>query len=377
MKTKQELKQYFENGDIPKQEEFWDWQESYWHKDEKVPQESISGLTDSLKTKLNAPSSTGSGFYFLAHNSPWTTYQRINLDSYFLTSWNGSNFVSSNLYYNNGKLGIGTNMPTEVFQVEGNIKTQGLILSNPQYIPSNIDAPIRSLAIKNDGTIGWTNGTADSLNHIPLSGTEQNRPITGDLIIDNSNGNKEIKGAVHGSHITFLDDGVININNVPNISANVKISGIDIFGTDPLGKGLEGSYYYGTYYQDNSFIQKKYADKQQSYSKEEQKTGGLWINKKPIYRKTVVFTEIPRNGIIELDKHFGNMEVIVSNQMFTEWYNMDAAFSGNQFKGLAFISLDTLLATIELKDTPDYNYSNIESFTLTIEYTKKNDLPVV
>lgn len=36
MKTKEELKLYFENGDIPKQENFWEWQDSYWHKSEKL-----------------------------------------------------------------------------------------------------------------------------------------------------------------------------------------------------------------------------------------------------------------------------------------------------------------------------------------------------
>src|SRR5690606_22133595 len=37
MKTKEELKKYFENGDIPVQEEFWEWHDSYWHKEEKIP----------------------------------------------------------------------------------------------------------------------------------------------------------------------------------------------------------------------------------------------------------------------------------------------------------------------------------------------------
>ncbi|WP_160137171.1 leucine-rich repeat domain-containing protein [Chryseobacterium sp. c4a] len=44
MKTKQELKLYFENGDIPKQEDFWAWQDSYWHKDEKISQDSIDSI---------------------------------------------------------------------------------------------------------------------------------------------------------------------------------------------------------------------------------------------------------------------------------------------------------------------------------------------
>lgn len=41
MKTKEELRLYFENGDIPRQEEFWAWQDSYWHKDEKLRSSSL------------------------------------------------------------------------------------------------------------------------------------------------------------------------------------------------------------------------------------------------------------------------------------------------------------------------------------------------
>nr|WP_314493131.1 hypothetical protein [uncultured Chryseobacterium sp.] len=41
MLSKQDLKLRFENGDIPKQEEFWEWQDSYWHKDEKLPADKI------------------------------------------------------------------------------------------------------------------------------------------------------------------------------------------------------------------------------------------------------------------------------------------------------------------------------------------------
>ncbi|WP_347220170.1 leucine-rich repeat domain-containing protein [Chryseobacterium sp.] len=41
MKTKEELKLYFENGDIPRQEDFWAWQDSYWHKSEKLNNASL------------------------------------------------------------------------------------------------------------------------------------------------------------------------------------------------------------------------------------------------------------------------------------------------------------------------------------------------
>lgn len=53
MKSKEELKRFFENGDIPKQEEFWEWQESYWHKNEKIPADNLD-LDISQKANVDA-----------------------------------------------------------------------------------------------------------------------------------------------------------------------------------------------------------------------------------------------------------------------------------------------------------------------------------
>lgn len=372
MKTKQELKQYFENGDIPVQEEFWEWQESYWHKDENIPQDNILGLKETIKTKLNAPDpNLSSGFYFIAHNSPWTTYQKINLNSYYLTSWNGSNFVSSNIFYNNEKVGIGTQAPTEILQVEGNIKTKGLIISELDYIPPMPGQTKKFVVARQDGSLGWDTQSNDSQNHIPLSGTDQGSPITGDLTLDNINGNKEIKGTVQGSYISFNDDGSLEINNKINTSINVTISGIDFLGTQQGFGGIAGSHYYGDMYLENSFIQKKYADKQHSYTTKEELTGGTWINGKPVYKKTVVFNQIPRTGLVEFKTEFPDIETIISNEMFTEWQAIDAAFAGNQWRNKACITIERKLATIELIGDPNYDYSAINSFTLTLEYTKK------
>ncbi|MDN5397396.1 MAG: leucine-rich repeat domain-containing protein [Chryseobacterium sp.] len=44
MKTKEELRLLFENGDRPAQEDFWTWLDSYWHKDEKIDMTKIAGL---------------------------------------------------------------------------------------------------------------------------------------------------------------------------------------------------------------------------------------------------------------------------------------------------------------------------------------------
>lgn len=141
-------------------------------------------------------------------------------------------------------------------------------------------------------------------------------------------------------------------------------------------RGLSGASDYTYNVKDLDYIQKKYADQQHSYTKEEVKTGGLWIDNKPIYRKTAVFSQIPDEGIIRIDKIFEDMEMIVSNQMFTEWYDMKADFAGNQIRGEAFISLQKEFVQFQLKNNSNYNYSAIDSFTLTLEYTKKGDQPL-
>lgn len=41
MKTKNELKTFFENGKVPQQEQFWEWLDSYWHKEEKLDSDSM------------------------------------------------------------------------------------------------------------------------------------------------------------------------------------------------------------------------------------------------------------------------------------------------------------------------------------------------
>ncbi len=57
MKSKQDLRKIFENGDKPKQEDFWEWQDSYWHKEEdNIPANRVdlSGKADLVNGKVPA-----------------------------------------------------------------------------------------------------------------------------------------------------------------------------------------------------------------------------------------------------------------------------------------------------------------------------------
>ena len=48
------IKSWFKTGLKPTQDQFWSWQDSYWHKDEIIPQENIQNLNITLSSKADA-----------------------------------------------------------------------------------------------------------------------------------------------------------------------------------------------------------------------------------------------------------------------------------------------------------------------------------
>ncbi|GEJ47979.1 hypothetical protein [Chryseobacterium sp. ON_d1] len=180
----------------------------------------------------------------------------------------------------------------------------------------------------------------------------------------------------HGSRLMLSDVGAAlrqtTGGGVKGIFASSNIDEpvlIEHETTNP--RGLSSKTYFGDNAEKNDYIQKQYADKQHSYSTKEELTGGNWINGKPVYKKTLYLDQIPRTGEIDLKAEFPDLETIISNEMFTEWYDLKAAFAGNQWRTKAYITIEREVAIIELLNIPDYDYSRINSFTLTLEYTKK------
>lgn len=55
MAEKNVLKNWFSNGKKPPQEQFWEWIESFWHKEDKIPMNAIEGLSTSLLNKVDTP----------------------------------------------------------------------------------------------------------------------------------------------------------------------------------------------------------------------------------------------------------------------------------------------------------------------------------
>ncbi len=456
MKSKAELKKYFENGDKPTQEQFWEWQESYWHKDEKIPMHNIGGLENGLPNGENmkfipmsgTPNNervTGSivSTATVAFEAEWQStegYAQLTKDSGLQIGNAGSaevimrpsdgfsatklyNPVSNKHYIQKGYLFENYYNQTQVNSlINRTYKVMGSV-SNYNSLPTanNSVGDVWNLLntgenfvwvdnINNSLTAGWDklSGMFDSSNlasidyvtqeiakYIPLTGTSvldgKIEDINGrfrigkhsnrnaDLFFQEySNPNypgrlSELRLRVDlGFRATVTGDGNIQSQLELN-NGLIKENFFSIDNATTYTKDLNG--FYASKYliptTDETYVQKKYVDQKSSYSSNEQITGGQWIDGKPIYKKTVKFDTIPSTGEIDLTSHFQDVETIVSNQMFTEWYNMDVAFAGNQYRGKAFITVQPEMAKIEYVPNIDYDYSMINSFTLTLEYTKR------
>jgi hypothetical protein len=285
------------------------------------------------------------------------------------------------------------------------------------------DHTYTKVAVLNANNVfGYTN-LSDFQNYIPITGTEVNNPVSGHIQFENAEG-EEIESLLYKTNtsedtknqVGFFPSGVLITSGSLDHSMQSSLDVSKDYGVlataygaklslsnagaslmnfinhsqgkgivvsndsdEPVlvehqvsnARGLSSKTYFGDNAEKNDYIQKQYADKQHSYSTKEELTGGNWINGKPVYKKTLYLDQIPRTGQIELKPEFPDLETIISNEMFTEWDDLKTAFAGNQWRTKAYITIEREMATIELLGVPDYDYSLINSFTLTLEYTKK------
>jgi len=284
------------------------------------------------------------------------------------------------------------------------------------------DSTYSRVAVMNsNNTIGYKN-LSDFQNYLPISGTEVNKPVSGHIQFESADG-PEYETLLYKTNtldgnqnqVGFFPSGVMITSSSLDYALQSKVdvskeygvlaaaygakmslsttgaslmnfSGFEgkgiVIGNNPdepvlvehqatTPRGLSSKTYFGDNAQQNDYIQKQYADKQHSYTTKEELTGGTWINGKPVYKKTLFVDQVPRTGEIDLAQFFPDLETIISNQMFTEWYALDAMFAGNQWRTKVYITLERGMVKIELIDDPAYDFSIIDSFTLTLEYTKK------
>jgi hypothetical protein len=226
-------------------------------------------------------------------------------------------------------------------------------------------------------------------NNIPLSGTTEDNPVTGEIHIGEIS---EGKVVINKKSINMIVPGVDQDNYG---SFNLGNGGmlVDGFKGDEEGEnifvGLTSPNDYSNIDLTNKLIyaQRSYVDKANSYSTDETLTGGTWIDDKPIYRKVIQSTTI--NGVQLIDISALNVKdfikpitgMVASSSTikigipFSE--TQDSTGVGTQTTEFTIKYVNTnirieyykILNTIN--DSKDYLEN--KDYYLTLEYTKKTD----
>ena len=116
---------------------------------------------------------------------------------------------------------------------------------------------------------------------------------------------------------------------------------------------------------------KGYVDSSNSYSTDEVKTGGKWIDGKPIYRKTISCGALPNNAIKKVAHGISNLGMIISDTGFatdnlTLYMPVPVTFPNGVSASFYITKTEIILNT-----TTDYTYYS--DTYITVEYTKTTD----
>jgi len=97
----------------------------------------VEGLQMVLDSKLSKPTAVGN--YFINHNTN-SGYRAINPTANYLLFWNNTDFLSSDIYNNFGKYGIGTTTPSEMLHLNnGRIRAKAMVFDeNSEILPYQI-----------------------------------------------------------------------------------------------------------------------------------------------------------------------------------------------------------------------------------------------
>ena len=121
---------------------------------------------------------------------------------------------------------------------------------------------------------------------------------------------------------------------------------------------------------------KDYVDNSNSYSTQEVKTGGTWIDGKPIYRKVITHTlSNALTGLVEITHNIQNIDTpirIVCGKA-TVPGNSDGITIPSQYDSETFVQLGTFRVSYVQLFAGSTNWTSLKEITLCLEYTKTTD----
>ena len=139
-------------------------------------------------------------------------------------------------------------------------------------------------------------GGGASGDFIPLSGTVVGSPVTGEIEVVEAgrtiflnNGEAENSLVIAEGGTSIIAEDLINTYTAM-ISVEPSLNKVEVNCDNPASRGLTAVQDFTPNITDLDYTQKKYVDQANSYSTDEIKTGGTWIDGKPIYRRVITGT---------------------------------------------------------------------------------------
>lgn len=162
--------------------------------------------------------------------------------------------------------------------------------------------------------------------------------------------------------------GYIKTIYIPNESNNDYV--FRVSDNNPFSRGISSDVDFTKNIQELDYVQKKYVDNFNSYSAEETRTGGTWINGKPIYRKVIIITNNAESGSIPDIDNLVSVDGYVKTSEFLKL----SPFTSQKSSTRTYFQLNEMSPTNGYWEIEgNYEQTEIIEGYLIFEYTKTKD----